>query len=140
LGPKAEFRLREAAPALYQLNETTAIALKADGSVAAPESPARAGEVVVLFATGLGETAPSFPRGAIATAAAQIVRRDEFRVLLDRSPVPAGNIAYVGTAPGFAGLYQINVWLPEGAGEDPEIELLLGGEISPPGIRIPVRR
>jgi uncharacterized protein (TIGR03437 family) len=140
LGPKVEFQLRQTAPALFQLDQETAIAVRADGSVATAGSPAHPGEIIVLYATGLGETQPRFPRGQIPMEAAQIAGRAEFQVLLDRAPVPAGNIDYVGVAPGNAGLYQINVWLPVGVGDNPQSELLAEGEISPPGLRIPVKR
>ena len=95
--------------------------------------------MVVLYATGLGETIPGFARGEIPRVAAEIRRRAEFQVLLDHAAVADADILYAGVAPGFAGLYQINLRLPDWVGGNPEVELLLGGEISPPGIRLPVK-
>ena len=54
--------------------------------------------------------------------------------------MPAERVAYVGVAPGYAGLYQINLWLPETVGDNPEVEIVLGGEISASGVRLPVAR
>ena len=37
-----------------------------------------------------------------------------------------GLIKYAGLTPGSAGLYQINLYLPEGTGNDPEIGVTAG--------------
>jgi len=137
-GPEVNLRLREAAPALFLLAAGTAVMVRDDGTVASAASPAKPGGIVVLYATGLGATIPSFARGEVPRVAAEIRRRAEFQVLLDHAAVADADILYVGVAPGFAGLYQINLRLPDWVGSNPEVELLLGGEISPPGIRLPV--
>ena len=139
-GPEVFITLTSAAPALFQLDPGTAIALKADYQLATPESPARPGEIIMLYATGLGETIPNPAPGAIANGAAPLARLDGFGVLFDGLPVARDRIAYAGAAPGFAGLYQINVWVPAGAGDNPEVQVVVGGAVSPPGVRVPVRR
>jgi len=138
-GPAVEITLKRAAPALFQLDETTAVATTAGGSVVTWDSPAHPGGIVVLYATGLGETEPPLAPGQIAPGAALIRRLSELRVLLNGIAVDPGAIAYAGVTPGFAGLYQINLWLPARLDPDPEIRVAIGGEISPPGIRLPVR-
>ena len=137
-GPSVEITLRRAAPALFQLDESTAIASRADGSIVTWDAPARPGDIVVLYATGLGETALPLAPGQIVTAAALIQHPDELDVWLNGVPVGAGRIFYAGLTPGFAGLYQINLQRPEDAGLDPEIRVILGTEISPAGIYLPV--
>ena len=47
-------------------------------------------------------------------------------------------IDYAGVAPGFAGLYQINLTLPLSTGSNPEIRLQLDGASSIPGVHLPV--
>jgi uncharacterized protein (TIGR03437 family) len=48
------------------------------------------------------------------------------RVLLDEQPLSAGSVLYAGITPGYPGLYQINIRLPETIGKsDPELRVLL---------------
>ncbi len=138
-GPEVYINLKQAAPALYQYDSETVIGLRPDGSLATDANPARPGEVIVFYATGLGEVIPRLPPGKIPAEAAWIAGIDDFDLLLDDRPVPRNAIYYVGAAPGFAGLYQLNVMIPEGTGTNPEVRLALGAEVSPPGLRLPVR-
>jgi uncharacterized protein (TIGR03437 family) len=53
------------------------------------------------------------------------------RVLLDGQPVPSENILYAGITPGYAGLYQVNLRLPEMMTKDnPELVVALGDQTS----------
>lgn len=137
-GPEVQIRLRPAAPALYQLDAETAIAVRPGGALATPESPARPGEVIVLYATGLGEVVPPLAAGEIPRAAAPLKRLSEFRVFLDGLVVEPSNILYAGVTPGFAGLYQINLRLPATVGKNPEVRLAVGEELSPSGVYLAV--
>lgn len=93
------------APAIFRLDArlagaNRAAALNQDGSLNLPSVPARRGTVVALFATGLGAVVPS---GSLMAAAEPVT------ALLDRSEVP---VMFAGFAPGFLGLYQVNVLIP----------------------------
>ncbi len=138
-GPAVKVNLQSAAPALFMDQNGSAIATRPDGSVVTTELPAHSGDVVVLYATGLGQTVPRLGDGEIATAAAGIEGRSRFRILLNDEPIDDARIFYVGVTPGFAGLYQINVVLPEVLGDDPEIRISLGDEMSAPGPRLLLR-
>ena len=50
--------LARAAPGLFQLDLQNAVATEADGSVLTPATPAKPGDIVILYATGLGAAAP----------------------------------------------------------------------------------
>lgn len=139
-GPVVRIRLLETAPGFFQLDPETAIATHADGRVVTYEDPARPGETIVLYATGLGRTIPDQRPGVLAERAAQIERFDELDLYLDNVAVPRHHVFYAGITPGFAGLYQVNVTLPEDTPSNPEIRLALGGLPSPPGIKLPVAR
>jgi uncharacterized protein (TIGR03437 family) len=139
-GPAVRFTVSEAAPSLYMQSEELAIAASVTGSVYTRQTPARPGDWVILYATGLGATKPSPGYGEIARAAAPLANMGEFQVLLDAKPVERGRVAYAGLAPGFAGLYQINLQLPEDVGADPEIRIQSAGVPSPTGVRLPVVR
>jgi uncharacterized protein (TIGR03437 family) len=49
-------------------------------------------------------------------------------------------VFYVGVTPGYGGLYQVNLILPDSVGENPEVILSIGGQSSQPGVRLSVRR
>ncbi len=79
----------------------------ADFSLVSATSPALGGETVLLYLTGLGTVTPPLADGVggVSTnnATAQV------QVLVGGNP---GQVSYSGLAPGFPGLYQINVTLP----------------------------
>jgi uncharacterized protein (TIGR03437 family) len=138
VGPVIPLKLTPAAPGLFQLNATNAVATQVNGSVLTPSSPAKPGDIVVLYATGLGETTPPAVYGQLPTAAARLVAGANLSILLDGVAVASGNILYAGVAPGYAGLYQINLTLPKSTGANPEIRLQLDGASSIPGVHLPV--
>jgi uncharacterized protein (TIGR03437 family) len=139
-GPAVPMKLRDAAPALFMLDPQSVIASHLDFSLVTADAPARPGDWVILWATGLGKSEDGLADyDAIPIKAAVIVRQSEFRVLLNGTAVPPERIAYVGLAPLCAGLYQINLLLPSDADPDPEVRIALGAEISPPGTRLHLR-
>lgn len=138
-GPAVNLKLQEAAPALFQWEGNTAVATRPDWTPVTMAAPARPGDTVILFATGLGETVPEPVWGQTPPAAAPLKRRGEFCVMLANEVVASDRVLYAGAAPGFAGLYQINLALPEKLTDDPEIRIALGGQVSPTGLRLPVR-
>ena len=80
---------------------------------------------------------PNTEYGRIARTAAWLTKREEFQVVLDGRAL-SGGVAYVGVAPGFGGLYQVNLTLPDWVGPNPEVRIFCGDAASPAGIRIPV--
>ncbi len=137
-GPPVQVQLGAAAPALYQLDQQTIIATMADGTLITSAASAQPGDVVVLYATGLGQSVPPVGYGELPTAAAPLQMLSIFQVLLDGNPVDPTGILYAGLAPGFPGLYQINVTLPAATGVNPEIRIAVGAAVSEAGLHIPV--
>jgi len=137
-GPAIQVMLGRAAPGLFQLDLQNAVATEPDGSVLAPASPAKPGDIVLLYATGLGEVTPPAIYGQLPSAAAPLVAGANLSILLDGVAVDPSAIDYAGVAPGFAGLYQINLTLPASTGSNPEIRLQLDGASSIPGVHLPV--
>ncbi|MFB3829735.1 MAG: hypothetical protein ACE15B_23395 [Bryobacteraceae bacterium] len=131
-GPAVKLKLETVAPGLYQSGEF-AVAIHADWTLITPEKPARPGEAIVLYAAGLGRTVVRFgdfdfaPAGLGADALA-LQNRKSVRVVVGGAPVEP---FWAGAAPGFAGLYQVNVVLPETLAAKPEIRISVGDAISP---------
>lgn len=138
-GPTVTVALAATAPGLFVWNGNIALATHADGSLIAPPSPAHGGEIVVLYAGGLGRTSPDQTNGELATRAAPILALSTFQVLVNGAALPAANVLYAGAAPGFAGLYQINVQLPGSPGSNPTVQISTGTAVSVAGVMLPVQ-
>jgi uncharacterized protein (TIGR03437 family) len=74
-------------------------------------NPSSAGGVIVIFATGLGQATPALSTGVAAGGGAA---NTAVSVNIGGVPVPAANVQYAGPAPGYVGLYQVNVQIPSG--------------------------
>ena len=74
------------------------------------------GDDIVLYATGLGRTTPSAMSGA-GGAQTEPLNRSTVMPLVYIGDVPA-QVLYAGLAPGLAGVYQINVRVPQGIHTD----------------------
>jgi uncharacterized protein (TIGR03437 family) len=135
-GPKVTVPFAAGAPAFFQWSGNFAVAEHADGSLISSASPAQAGEVVVLFATGLGRTSPDLLPDAVASTAMSILHLSDLQVLIDGVLCPPSSIYYAGVTPGFAGLYQINLKLPDALNSDPTIQLVMGAQTSPPTVQL----
>ena len=100
-----------ALPALFTSTMTgtgTAVALHGDFAPVTMERPTTPGETILLYATGLGETRPSQVSGE--PAAGEAPATGKATVTIGGHPA---TVHYAGAAPGFVGLYQINVTAPE---------------------------
>ena len=135
-GQKLTIELVDASPGVFQNGPTDLIATHANGELCTPLKPAMPGEVIILYATGLGQTIPSLDTGQFARQAAQMEQLAGFQVLINHLPLSAQSILYAGVTPGFAGLYQINLRLPETIEPPVEVQLRAGSETSPPGLHI----
>lgn len=93
--------------------------------------PARPGDYVTVYLTGLGATTPAVAPGAIATVASEV--RGNLEVRLAGQLIPLSNILYAGFSPGSL-IYQINFRVPPGlpASNQP-IVVTVGGVSTPAG-------
>jgi len=137
-GPTLRIPLAAAAPALFLSDPDFVVGTRADASVVTNDSPVHPGDVVVLYATGLGRTVPGFGERELPDRAAMLVRTSEFRVELNGTRLDPAAVFYAGVTPGFAGLYQINLRLPEATPENPEIRIGFEGQMSTTGIKLPL--
>jgi uncharacterized protein (TIGR03437 family) len=138
-GPEITVTLVDAAPALFQSAAGYAIAAHLDNSVIAPGSPAQAGEIIVVYACGLGVTQPNPAPGVIPQSAAVIQRLSDLKVYLGGTAIDPASILYAGLTPGSPGLYQINLVLPANLGTDPEIRVAIADQSSPAGLKLAVQ-
>jgi uncharacterized protein (TIGR03437 family) len=95
--------LEPSSPAIFQVETRRGAVLNADYALNAPTRPARRGSVISVYGTGFAATEP-------VTA------------LVNGRTIP---VRYAGAAPGFLGLTQINVELPESLAPDLSLSLVL---------------
>lgn len=121
--------LRPVSPAIFVDREGAPMILDADkGVLLEPGTPARAGTRIQILAAGMGRVNPDWPTGtpAPATQPPEVVA--PVRVYLDRVPLA---VTRATLAPGFVGLYLIEVHLPEIVNNGPaELFLESGGQSS----------
>ncbi len=100
-------------PGLFIVNSATGITatLHADGSLVTANSPALPGEFVSLYMTGLGAVLGEIGPGQPAPVAPPLAVRARVRVTIGNLEVAP---SFAGLAPGFAGLYQVNIQIPAG--------------------------
>ncbi len=137
-GPLIPIQLAATAPALFQLDAQNAVTTRDDGSAITPDKPVKPGDDVILYVTGLGQTVPPVQYCELPTRAAPLKQLADLKVVLDGIVVDASNITYAGIAPGFAGLYQVNLKLPAATGSNAEIRIGFGDQLSKPGLKLPV--
>lgn len=139
-GPEVPVTLLDAAPALFDYQGFAVAQKWPDYSLIQPDSPARPGDVVILYATGLGNTQndPSTP-DEIPQFPAEMRNFADLKVYLDSIQVDPAKVLWAGFSPGNAGLYQVNLQLPDDIGPNPEIRLLIGNKPSATLIYLAVR-
>lgn len=130
-GPVVRVRVMEAAPALFPYDRDTALLIDSSGQLRTRQNPARPGDDVILLATALGRFNPDTPFRQLPAAAADLVRRPEFHILLNGERLDDRLIRYAGAAPTLAGVTQINLKLPESLPPLPAVQLVLGDRTSP---------
>jgi uncharacterized protein (TIGR03437 family) len=132
-----------AAPGLFTLDGKRAVAqfagtanLVGDPATLTGAAAAKPGDLVTLWATGLGDTNPKLDAAAIAQAAAPTV--NTVTVTLNGTALVPANVMYAGLAPGLvAGAYQINIKIPAGvAAGDTAIKLAVNGNSSADGVTL----
>jgi uncharacterized protein (TIGR03437 family) len=132
--PPRNFQVGPFSPGIFAVNfgSGQAIAINADGSLAAPEGsipgvatrPARAGDTIVILATGLGPVDSPVPNGANSS--------DRLRNTTTTPVVLIGGqqarVIFSGLSPQFVGVNQLNVEIPPGVtGPTVSLQLQAGG-------------
>ena len=117
-----QVEIRELAPALFKLDAQRGAIVNQDGTINSSTNPARRGQVVLVFGTGFGEV---LKQGNLSVTAKPVTAQ------INGVDVP---VAFTGLAPGFTGLYQLNLQLPAGMppGLDATLSIKQGGVASNP--------
>ena len=94
-------------------------------------APASAGDVIVIYCTGLGTVSPAVAAGAAAPLSPLSYTTNTVTATIGGQ---VAQVTFAGLAPTFAGLYQVNAIVPAGAapGDAVPVMLQVAGQTSPP--------
>ncbi len=140
----ATAQLQTFAPAFFLWQEKFAVATRPDFTWVGPPglfpgvttTPAKPGEVIILWGTGFGATSPEVLSGTTVSGAPTLVTNPAVRI-------GGAGVEFLGAAlsPGSAGLYQIAIRVPDSAPDgDLPVVAEFGSVRSPETVFISVRR
>ncbi len=112
--------LAQFAPGLFPGTAPYVVAQHADNSYVTSASPAKAGEVIILWGTGFGPANPAVPAGQVFTSANPLANTVTGTIGGQSAPIDFAGV--VG-----AGLVQINVHVPSGLTGNVPVVLTVGG-------------
>ncbi len=128
-------RIRAAEPAIFSTNSTGsgqghiyAITSSGQQVLADASNPVTAGDVLVIYCTGLGNVSPAVIAGSAVPSDA--LRNTVGKVTLTIGGIDA-SILFGGLTPGLTGLYQVNVRVPSGVAPSNQVPVVLAVDGNP---------
>ena len=120
-----------AAPGIFTTDGTQAIAVDLGNNILTPANPAKSGDNIVIYCTGLGDVDPPVTAGQAAslTTLSQAVAP----VTVTIGGV-AAQVTFAGLTPSATGLYQVNAVVPSGVapGDSVPVVLTAASQLSAP--------
>lgn len=127
----ATITVQPSAPSLFVLNGAgfgPAIALSAgNGKLLTADNPPAGGDVLTLFASGLGPVDPAVGSGAPGPSGPLSRATRNQRAWVNGFAAP---VLFAGLAPGFAGLFQVNLQLPDPVAAGDVLQYFSGGQMA----------
>ena len=103
--------------------------------VITPDNPAVKGSNISVYASGLGATNPVLPAGQIPTSLYVTTTPTNASI----GGIPA-TVLFSGLAPGFPGVYQLNIRVPDNVGSGNQLIIIWnGGGVSQDSLSLPVK-
>jgi uncharacterized protein (TIGR03437 family) len=135
VGPGVSFNVTVAAtaPAIF-FSPAAAVLKNADFSLVGPGNAVKAGDVILVYCTGLGDTTPGLTTGALVTSAAAATKAGVTATVGSKD----ATVVYAIASPGFTGLYQVAITVPTGVTGNASVVLKQGSTVSNT-ITIPVQ-
>jgi uncharacterized protein (TIGR03437 family) len=111
-----------AVPGIFLQASGYAAVVNQDGSINAVDRPAPANSIVSAYVTGLGNVSPAVTSGTAAPANALTLAGVTASI-----GGAAAKVVFAGLAPGFAGLYQMNIQTPQLAAGVYDLRISISG-------------
>jgi uncharacterized protein (TIGR03437 family) len=99
-------QIRSASPGLFTMAGNRAVVINQDGALNSSDHAGTRHQVLTIYLTGQGHTAPEWPTGRAAASHPLIYAPGPARVLIGGV---AADIVFLGLAPGLVGVTQLNV-------------------------------
>ncbi|MBK5290831.1 MAG: hypothetical protein JJE04_03930 [Acidobacteriia bacterium] len=125
--PEATAQITSAAPGIFQFGVGRAVVVNADGAVNTADAPTYPGQPIVVYLTGQGLLDNSVTTGAAAPS--QPLSRPRLPVSATVGGMEA-NVLFLGLSPGFIGLAQGNLVVPDLPPGDHTVVITIGGAAS----------
>ena len=124
-------------PGVYASPPGSGIVVRnADYSLVTNATPLSAGELVFVYAAGLGAVTNAPATGAAAPTRPTAEVRAQVRATLHGQPC---EVLFAGLAPGFVGVYQVNFRVPAGVPTGQRDFVLTVGGVDSPVVTLPIR-
>jgi adhesin/invasin len=129
-------QLRPVDPAVFVASNGSPAVLNQAGAQITSSNPASAGQVLSLYATGLGPVSPAIKTGQLAPVSGALYNTAAQATVT----VGASNasVSFSGLAPGYVGLYQINFAVPAGLAAGNQVLVIGVGNITSPALTLAV--
>ncbi len=125
--PRFTLPVQTSAPGLFLQQQGNAAVVNQNGTVNTSSQPAAPGSVISAYLTGLGPVNPPAATGAAAPSSP--LSTVTATVTATIGSVPA-TVQFAGLAPGFAGLYQLNILVPPMQAGQYSLQISVGGAVS----------
>ncbi|HKD07088.1 MAG TPA: proprotein convertase P-domain-containing protein [Bryobacteraceae bacterium] len=140
LSPTITLTAATAAPGIYTngpLGTGSVSAINPDGTINSVLNPVAKSGYIIAYASGLGTVNPSLVAGAVPPANPLSYVTGNVTAVIGGLPA---TVLYAGAAPGYPGLYQLNISIPAGvsSGQN-EVDLFVNGIAAQSGATIQVR-
>lgn len=144
LSASVDFLIAKAQPAIFTTNAQgfgqgdVYVFRGSTSPLADASNPAKAGDIVTIYCTGLGSLQADVSAGANVSGPTPTV--DTPTVTIGGVPVDPAGILYSGLSPGNPGLYQINARVPNGvaAGNSVPVVITMNGQSSSSSVTIAI--
>jgi uncharacterized protein (TIGR03437 family) len=130
-----EVDVAAASPGVFQYGGGHAVATNPDLSVNGPTNPVDGGSFIVAYLTGIGAVDNPVPTGDIALADPLSRPIGEVKVTINGQET---SVIFLGLSPGFIGLAQANINIPDLPPGDYDLVITIAGVSSAP-VRISIR-
>lgn len=136
---RTTIRLRPAVPAIFTVPTTSgpvAAAVHLNGDLVTDTAPAAPGEWLAIFGTGLGLVNGSLSDGQPAPVSPLLTVQNAVGASI---ATRTAEVAIACLTPGYSGLYQVNIRVPEGLTPGRQPLIWTTADVSSPAVALPVR-
>jgi uncharacterized protein (TIGR03437 family) len=95
-----------------------------NGQLITPTNPIHPGDIIIIYATGMGRTSPFVDSGLPALLPPNPLSSTVISASVTLGGVPL-NVLYAGLVPGEVGVYQVNASVPAGVPQGMDIPLVV---------------